>query len=164
MIPRRRGQCQISLEIINGQSRVRIKAESVRRLYVGKTHAIYLLLFLKGTPWNTSLSDIRNQLEFIGFMDLDSAFSEFGNTIMRDVDPCYRYCRGAAYNRIGEFMFLMRAVMIRHLQNQMYRGTSTTLMSLPPKVRSTVVRWYIALNKLTAIVAFLVINRRSVHC
>jgi hypothetical protein len=35
-------------------------------------------------------------------------------------------------------LLLMRTVMIRHSQNQQYRGTSTTLMSLPPKVRQMV--------------------------
>jgi hypothetical protein len=35
---------------------------------------------------------------------------------------------------VGHFTFLMRSIMMRHSQNQKYRGTSTTLMSLPPKV------------------------------
>ncbi len=85
------------------------------------------------------MSDIKNQLEFIGLKDIDSLFLKFSDTIMPDVDPRHRYRRWNQCTRFGEFMFLMRAVMIRHSQNQMYRGTSTTLMSLPRKVRSTVV-------------------------
>jgi SNF2 family DNA or RNA helicase len=38
----------------------------------------------------------------------------------------------------GAFNFLMRNIMIRHSQAQKYTGTSTTLMSLPPKVRKIV--------------------------
>jgi hypothetical protein len=31
-------------------------------------------------------------------------------------------------------MYFLRPIMMRHSQEQKYRGTSTTLMSLPPKV------------------------------
>jgi hypothetical protein len=39
-------------------------------------------------------------------------------------------------------MYLLRPLIIRHSQNQMYKGTKTTLMSLPPKVRVTVDFFY----------------------
>jgi hypothetical protein len=85
------------------------------------------------------LLDVKGQLQFIGLENIDEMFQDFRRTVLlhiREKQPkqnneatisCER-------RRFGHFMFLMRAVMIRHSQQQQYRGTSTTLMSLPPKV------------------------------
>ncbi len=88
--------------------------------------------------------DVKNQLKFIGLEDVDHMFSQFQNVVFDHVNDGNR--RGCNSNRkkypddrtLGHFLLLMRTVMIRHSQNQQYRGTSTTLMSLPPKVRQMV--------------------------
>jgi hypothetical protein len=94
-----------------------------------------------GTPVNTSLNDLRNQLKFIGLEDVDEMFSIFSSTVFVHTNDSSRRNRDPYFRRdnrdFGHFMFLMRCLMIRHSQKQTYRGTKTTLMSLPPKVRIT---------------------------
>jgi hypothetical protein len=90
-----------------------------------------LYLHCVGTPWGTSLLDVRNQLKFIGLENMDKLFLDFQNAIF-----VYWGKRPFDQRTHGHFMFLMRTVLIRHSQKQRYRGTSTTLMSLPPKVNS----------------------------
>lgn len=68
-------------------------------------------------------------------------FKTFSLTVFEHTnDPGRTQKRGrmTSYdNRVfGHFMFLLRCIMIRHSHAQTYRGTSTTLMSLPPKVRA----------------------------
>jgi hypothetical protein len=63
---------------------------------------------------------VKGQLQFVGIEHIDEIFE--------------RVCNKNT-TQFGPFTFLMRAVMIRHSQKQQYRGTSTTLMSLPPKVK-----------------------------
>mmetsp|Transcript_8692 Transcript_8692/g.15744 ORF Transcript_8692/g.15744 Transcript_8692/m.15744 type:complete len:224 (-) Transcript_8692:2117-2788(-) len=90
---------------------------------------------VSGTP--TSLNDLRNQLKFAGLENVDQMFSIFSRTVF-----CRTNDRSKANSRrqrrsdprlYGHFVFLMRCLMIRHSQRQTYRGTTTTLMSLPPK-------------------------------
>jgi hypothetical protein len=45
-----------------------------------------------------------------------------------------RYLAEPDPRKFGHFVFFLRNVMIRHTHKQKYRGTDTTLMSLPPKV------------------------------
>lgn len=96
---------------------------------------------VSGTPVNTSLNDLRNQLKFIGLEDVDEMFSIFSSSVFAHTDDRSRRNEDPYARRdnrdFGHFMFLMRCIMIRHSQNQTYRGTTTTLMSLPPKVRIT---------------------------
>jgi hypothetical protein len=40
----------------------------------------------------------------------------------------------ASHAPIGHFTFLSRELLMRHAHEQKYTGTTTTLMSLPPKV------------------------------
>jgi hypothetical protein len=85
--------------------------------------------------------DIKNQLKFIGLEAVDQMFNQFKSSVFESLDEDSRRRFKANQKKehtddrkIGHFMFLMRAVMIRHSQKQQYRGTPTTLMSLPPKV------------------------------
>jgi hypothetical protein len=95
---------------------------------------------LSGTPVNTSFKDLKNQLKFIGIENVDEMFQVFTGTAFRHTkDQCVSRKDGDYHwdDRVfGHFMFLLRCIMIRHTQTQKYRGTATTLMSLPPKVRN----------------------------
>jgi hypothetical protein len=85
--------------------------------------------------------DLQNQLQFLGIQDVSHMFSVFRQTVFLQVrDPKCAGGRKQAHRPartpywIGHFCFLMRSVMMRHSQDQKYRGTQTSLMSLPPKV------------------------------
>eukprot|EP00531_Pseudo-nitzschia_arenysensis_P016699 CAMPEP_0116122050 /NCGR_PEP_ID=MMETSP0329-20121206/4012_1 /TAXON_ID=697910 /ORGANISM="Pseudo-nitzschia arenysensis, Strain B593" /LENGTH=1515 /DNA_ID=CAMNT_0003615881 /DNA_START=43 /DNA_END=4590 /DNA_ORIENTATION=+ len=77
-----------------------------------------------GTPMNTSPGDLINQLKFLGFEHVDKMFKEMGVSKNR---------RSNSHFNSELLMYLLRPIMMRHSQEQQYRGTSTTLMSLPPK-------------------------------
>jgi hypothetical protein len=86
-----------------------------------------------------SFKDLKNQLKFIGIEYVDEMFAAFIGTAFRHTnDQCVpkKGLRGAYGDErvFGHFMFLLRCIMIRHTQAQKYRGTTTSLMSLPPKV------------------------------
>jgi hypothetical protein len=89
-----------------------------------------------GTPINTDLNDLKNQLKFIGLQDVpdmmkcfnDGSIGLFKRNNKRDSDG------STSSSAIGPLALLMRSIMIRHTQAQMYSGTNTTLMSLPPMV------------------------------
>jgi hypothetical protein len=94
---------------------------------------------------NTSLMDLDQQLEFLGIEKAGSLLRKLKKSTFRHIgDQHANYGNGGRRNRrgsdfaemprLGNFTFLMRAVMMRHSQKQTYRDTSTTLMSLPPKV------------------------------
>jgi hypothetical protein len=98
---------------------------------------------LIGTPVNTSLMDLEQQLEFLGIEKVGSLLRKLKKSTFRHIGDHHaskeshgrrRYNAEPEMPRLGNFTFLMRAVMMRHSQKQMYRDTSTTLMSLPPKV------------------------------
>lgn len=78
----------------------------------------------KGTPMNTSHDDLRNQLKFLGFDHVDKTFEQMTT----------KHSRCSQEIRTNYLMYFLRPIMIRHSQEQKYRGTNTTLMSLPPKV------------------------------
>ncbi|MGK3741909.1 MAG: hypothetical protein ACI90V_008763, partial [Bacillariaceae sp.] len=88
---------------------------------------IFFSFFSLGTPMNTKINDLKNQLKFIGIEHVDSMFEILQNKYDYDIDA---------------LMYLLRPLIIRHSQNQMYKGTKTTLMSLPPKVRVTIDLFY----------------------
>lgn len=81
-------------------------------------------LFPIGTPVNTSFKDLKNQLKFLGIEQVDAMFNIFLKQERHRVDNF----------DAGKLLFFLRNIMIRHTQKQTYRGTSTTLMSLPAKV------------------------------
>lgn len=75
---------------------------------------------------NTSICDLKNQLKFLGFEQVDKIFEAIGDGSRT---------KGIDMNLL---MYFLRPIMMRHSQEQKYRGTSTTLMSLPPKVSYSV--------------------------
>jgi hypothetical protein len=95
---------------------------------------------VSGTPVSSSFNDLKNQLKFIGLLeDVDEMFRTFAVTALKHAnDPGRSKKRGRKQSRddraFGPFTFMMRNIMIRHTHNQKYTGTTTTLMSLPPKV------------------------------
>jgi hypothetical protein len=72
---------------------------------------------------NTSFNDLKNQLKFLGIDDLQDLFRAFE-----------QHFRGTRRTDEPLLLFFLRSIMMRHTQNQKYRGTSTTLMALPEKV------------------------------
>jgi len=85
---------------------------------------------VSGTPVNTSLQDLKNQLKFIGMEDVDSYFSRFYSS--------YHGRRNQEISRPGHLIFMLRNIMMRHTQKQRYRNTKTTLMSLPVKTERSI--------------------------
>mmetsp|Transcript_10273 Transcript_10273/g.14525 ORF Transcript_10273/g.14525 Transcript_10273/m.14525 type:complete len:1332 (+) Transcript_10273:110-4105(+) len=83
-----------------------------------------------GTPMNTSLNDIKFQLNFIGIEYVDKMFELF-----QKIMPTYfkekRVCNA---NKMGNFFYLMRNVMIRHSVNQKNKISKRDLIFLPPRV------------------------------
>lgn len=79
---------------------------------------------------NTSYFDLKNQLKFLGFEHVEKLYkgliqSGYENYKKKEANP-------------ELLMYFLRPIMMRHSQDQKYRGTSTTLMSLPPKVNHSV--------------------------
>jgi hypothetical protein len=120
-----------------------------------------------GTPVNTSLMDLDQQLEFIGIDKVGSLLRNLKKSTFRHISDQHAIhgnggCperRGApVMPMLGSFTFLMRAVMMRHSQKQTYRDTSTTLMSLPPKVNSCC---WCSWERLTTIISRRLINTHS---
>jgi len=80
---------------------------------------------VSGTPMNTDVSDLKNQLKFLGFEHVDKSFNQI-----------YYYTRsnnGKKEIDMDRLLYYLRPIIMRHSQEQKYRGTATTLMSLPPK-------------------------------
>lgn len=93
-----------------------------------------------GTPLNTSFKDLVNQFKFLGIEDADEMIRAVGGTGgRRPTDPV-----------AWKIQFLLGNIMMRHSQKQKYRGTETTLMSLPKKVSlsllSLILCWQTLLN------------------
>ena len=107
-----------------------------------------------GTPIQTSLTDLKNQLKFLGIDNINEMFLMFRNTLEHTNDRAAqqgkKWRRGRHFSnymrepelgnlgklRFGHFMFFLRSVFLRHSQQQRYRSSvpKVTLMSLPPKV------------------------------
>jgi len=107
----------------------------------------YPSLASSGTPVNTSLMDLDEQLSFLGvekarpMINLlkKSTFRHIGDRNVSRGGGGRRRRQSYDFNlsempKLGNFLFLMRPLMMRHSQKQKYRATDTTLMSLPPKV------------------------------
>ena len=111
----------------------------------GKCDAVMNLIadnkwLVSGTPINTTVNDLKNQMKFLGIQHSSAIMELFRGSFFRDIgDPSTR--KSMTKLEIpgrGAFNFLMRNIMIRHSQAQKYTGTNTTLMSLPPKVSKIV--------------------------
>lgn len=98
---------------------------------------------VSGTPVNTSLMDLKNQLIFLGLQSVPEMFTVFQQSVLPHAnDPNSRardlhHCPGAPV--AGHFLFLMQTIMMRHSHNMKYRNTTTKLMQLPPKSDETVI-------------------------
>ena len=107
-----------------------------------RNRALTVFTLCVGTPVCTSLSDLKNQLKFIGIENVEAMFKTFSRLMEHTGDRSQSSRRGSRLSHgrvLGHFMFMMRAVMIRHSQQQKYNGTNTTLMQLPPKTQRNVV-------------------------
>lgn len=94
-----------------------------------------------GTPMNTSLGDLKNQLKFIGIEHTELLFDRLkGAEMHMSKSSGSRHNRRNEYRtkEIGNLLFFLRSVMIRHSMKQMHQGSSNDLMSLPPKVERSV--------------------------
>jgi hypothetical protein len=63
--------------------------------------------------------------------------------------------RGGEEFDAGKLLFFLRNLMIRHTQKQTYRGTTTTLMSLPAKVSQSAIASVIAIKYIVDLTPFL---------
>jgi hypothetical protein len=102
-------------------------------------------LFPAGTPVNTSFKDLKNQLKFLGIENVDAMFNMFlkqGRNRVEEFDA-------------GKLLFFLRNIMIRHTQKQTYRGTTTTLMSLPAKVSQSGIALVVAIKYIVDLIPFL---------
>ena len=109
------------------------EGHSLRQANTQRNHSISSLVsdhkwLVSGTPVNTSISDLKSQLKFLGIEMVDEMFRTF----------CYSERRRArestgAIEAPGKLLFFLRSIMMRHTQKQTYSGTETTLMSLPAK-------------------------------
>lgn len=83
-----------------------------------------------GTPVNTDVKDLINQLRFVGIERVNEIFGP----------SCNSNRKRGSYGDLSlptdkmRLISFLRSVMIRHTQKQRYRGTQTTLMSLPAKL------------------------------
>jgi hypothetical protein len=121
------GWCQVSLV-----ERGRDQAFSS----VCSCHIFLLDFSMSGTPVNTTLMDLKNQLSFLGIQDHSDLMEYFKGSFFRHVNDSSvgKKNDDIPVPGLGLFTFFMRSIMMRHSQNQTYTGTNTTLMSLPPKV------------------------------
>mmetsp|Transcript_23273 Transcript_23273/g.55031 ORF Transcript_23273/g.55031 Transcript_23273/m.55031 type:complete len:1470 (-) Transcript_23273:218-4627(-) len=111
------------------------EGHSLRESNTNRSKAVLSLVadhkwIVSGTPMNTRYEDLKNQLKFLGFENVEKLFKGL--------------CRNTNNNdpNINLLMYFLRPIMMRHSQGQKYRGTSTTLMSLPKKTeRKEVIRF-----------------------
>ena len=120
---------------------------------------------VSGTPINTTVNDLKNQMKFLGIQHSSAIMEIFRRSFFRDIrDPSTRTnMKSLEIPGRGAFNFLMRNIMMRHSQAQKYTGTDTTLMSLPPKVRKIVANWNISFCGSDTSAAFFNLDRASRH-
>lgn len=90
---------------------------------------------VSGTPFNNSFNDLYNQLKFLGVEHAEDMMKVFEQSAYHHIGDPRKNSRHSSHGPcFGNLLFFLRSIMIRHTQKQTYRGTSTTLMSLPVKV------------------------------
>ena len=92
-----------------------------------------------GTPMNTSLNDLKGQMNFIGMDNVPSLFKMFADKMSDDLfgkksRRNRSYSDQSRVKKAGDFLFLMRNITIRHSIKQQRISSGTDLMSLPDKV------------------------------
>ena len=73
-------------------------------------------------------------MRFLGIEHTNRLFELFHSTMEHSIGKCLRSGPLAKSHQFGDFLFLMRNIMMRHSMEQMCRKTKVDLMSLPPKV------------------------------
>lgn len=101
---------------------------------------------VSGTPVNTSWMDLRNPLRFLGIEDVDRMMEAFKFSAFAHTSDTSAGRFRTEWPAFGNLLFFLRNIMIRHTQKQKYRGTNTTLMSLPEKVNSFSDLWLLVLS------------------
>lgn len=97
-----------------------------------------------GTPINTNIMDLKNQISFIGLDDhLTSIFSLLSSRMGHHnggkvTGGRRRRHWGGTIHEVGPFNFLMRSLLIRHTMEQKCRETNRDLMSLPEKTERVI--------------------------
>ncbi len=92
-----------------------------------------------GTPMNTSVTDLKGQLAFLGIPDVSQYFSVFAQRMKSHSSASRR--RGSCDffgDRAGGFLFMMRSIMMRHAIQMKSRTEERSIMSLPPKEEKTI--------------------------
>lgn len=92
-----------------------------------------------GTPLNTSLKDIRGQLQFLGFQDTAQLFSRFSDQMVQRFSQAKKD-RYSENDDAGSYIFLLRNIMMRHAIQMKSRAEERSIMSLPPKVNRCVIQ------------------------
>lgn len=112
------------------------EGHSLREGNTQRNHAVQALVadnkwIVSGTPVSTDPKELRNLFKFLG---IEASTNMFG------------FCTAPPHRRKSEdlsgnaalLMNLLRPVVLRYSHGQTYRGTSTTLMSLPPMKKRTI--------------------------
>lgn len=96
-----------------------------------------------GTPINTSVRDLKNQLKFIGIEHVEKTFRRFEPLWTSHIEgngSCWRNSSSCYKSPFGSFLFFMRGLIIRHSIKMKRCHDSRSLVPLPEKVT-----WYILL-------------------
>jgi len=90
-----------------------------------------------GTPMNTSLNDLKGQMNFIGMDNSNQLFKIFAEKMSHDLfgkkSRRNHFESNRCVKKAGDFLFLMRNIVIRHSIKQQRISSGTDLMSLPNK-------------------------------
>ena len=86
-----------------------------------------------GTPFATSVNDLKNLLKVIGIEHVDRLFKAMIST-----SSSRRGWRPAFYD-IDSFMYFLRPILLRHSQKMEYRDSKATLMQLPEKTERNLI-------------------------
>ena len=96
---------------------------------------------VSGTPMNTTVRDLRNQMDFIGF-DRNHTGIMFHRFLQICNERKKNERRGITTysdrSRVGEFLMIMRSILMRHTMRQKTTVTKLSLMQLPDKKDETV--------------------------
>jgi len=90
-----------------------------------------------GTPINTSVRDLKNQLKFIGIQHVEKKFRRFEplwTSHTQEYSSYYgRNCTACRHSPFGSFLFLMRGLIIRHSISMKHTSDGSDLVPLPKK-------------------------------
>ncbi|KAG7344196.1 DNA/RNA helicase, superfamily II, SNF2 family protein [Nitzschia inconspicua] len=116
------------------------EGHSLREGNTQRNHAVQSLVadnkwIVTGTPMSTDPLQMKNLFKFIGIEESEKMFSLISRG--RSSSRGGRWKNYESYDA-SLLMSLLRPIVLRYSQNQSYRGTGTTLMSLPPMKKRTI--------------------------